>query len=436
MSNKDHTRPPADHDLDALERLCRELSRGRHERASELFELTVAGSAPRRIAGLAESFGMMLVRVEAGEYRLEKTLAGLTGAGRVREESRRQPGGGCADPGKGLAESFPGRIVGQSPRMRRILDQVEGVAKTPVNVLIAGETGTGKELVAKALHLASPRKAGPFVAVNCSAVPESLFESELFGIEKGVATGVNMRRGLMEQAHGGTLFLDEVCDLPLSCQAKILRALEERELTRLGGSASIPVNLRLVTATNKDLHAEVQAGRFRRDLFFRLNVVCFCLPPLRERRDDIPLLLRYFLDRHCRSMNRPLPRVDTQAMSALLEHDWPGNVRELKNEVERLVVLCSSSTVGLEDLSEHVRGRFRPAGPRMREASHEEGAGFAHQNLAEHERALVARALESTRGNKTQAARLLGISREGLRKKLKRLQAGDVFPHRAAGGHA
>lgn len=436
MSNKNVLTPEVNQLLKKMELVCHELAWNRFGQADELFELTKQKIYPESISRLAESFGMMLVKVEAREYRMEEMLKELQQTSKELEISRKQLLRENAGLKKGLRDRFSARrIIGQNPEMQKILDQVERIADTSVNVLITGETGTGKELIAKALHYNSLRGPGPFIAINCSAVPESLFESELFGIEKGVATGVSMRKGLLEQAQGGSLFLDEIGDMPLSCQAKILRALEEREITRVGGKKSIPVDIRVVAATNKDLNAESDRGNFRSDLLFRLNVISLCLPPLRNRPEDIPLLIKKFMDSHCQSMNRALMKISSQAMNALLSHSWPGNVRELENEVERLVALSYSTTIRLEDLSENIHGSNQSSkkGDSIAGKAKHKGrrAGKAKtlqakpepqvQSLIESEKRIVKEALESCQGNKTQAAKLLGISREGLRKKIKRL---------------
>jgi transcriptional regulator with PAS, ATPase and Fis domain len=292
-----------------------------------------------------------------------------------------------------------------------ILKQVEKIADTPVNVLITGETGTGKELIAKSLHYNSARSTGPFIALNCTAIPDSIIESELFGIEKGVATGVERRIGRIEQANGGTLFLDEIGDMPLGSQAKILRVLEERELVRVGGKRPIPVDIRVIAATNKDLRHEVEQGAFRKDLYFRLNVVHLQIPPLRERQEDIPLLMKTFLEMHAHRMGRrPLP-CSHEAMECLKIYTWPGNVRELEHEAERLVALASSPTITREDLSYEIR---------QAEATRFSGQFNSGDDLRKREKELILKTLAGSVGNKTEAARRLGISREGLRKKIKR----------------
>ncbi|MFP4326231.1 MAG: sigma 54-interacting transcriptional regulator, partial [Desulfonatronovibrio sp.] len=279
-------------------------------------------------------------------------------------------------------------------------------------------------------------KTAPCITVNCSAIPETLFESELFGIEKGVATGVNKRIGLVEKADGGTLFLDEIPDMPLSCQAKILRLLEEREVTRVGGSEPIQVDIRVVAATNKDLRTEAEAGRFRKDLFFRLNVVALDLPPLRRRKEDIPLLLKRFLQVHCQNMNTPLMEISRDAMQAFVNYDWPGNIREMENEIERLVALSYSPLIRLTDISAEIRQTVEhhepDSIPSITEAEEHADPFTPARHLPpspkpdipdkiQLERTIIQRALQTTGNNKTQAAKLLGMSREGLRKKIKRL---------------
>ncbi len=438
--------------LIAMEQICNDLAWGRYDRVGELFALTQRSQYPSPVSKLAESFGMMLVKVEAREYRLEGMIAELRRTGEQLREARRRLLRENQGLKQGLAERYSAkRIISQSPAMRALLDQVERIADTSISVLITGDTGTGKELLAKALHYNSPRKAGPFIALNCSAVPETLFERELFGIEKGVATGVLMHRGLLEQAQGGTLLLDEIGDMPLSCQGKMLRVLEERELTRVGGSRPLPFDVRILAATNKDMSLAVQTGTFRQDLFFRLNVIELHLPPLRKRPEDIVPLAHHFLGVHSRSMGRSQPRMSQDALQALKRYDWPGNVRELSNEVERLVALSGGDEISLEDLSERITGNpghtpaailgaipatdspwispdqeSHPSMPHATAGPHQDSGPkspteAAPWALAETENLLVQNALQAAGGNKTQAARLLGISREGLRKKLLRL---------------
>jgi transcriptional regulator with PAS, ATPase and Fis domain len=397
--------------------LCQDLAKGRYGEAKKLFDLTKrTGAYPREVKELAESFGMMLVKVEAREFHLKRLIEQLQATKAQLELAREKLARENVGLKRSLGRHFsPRRIIGQSPGMRELLAKAEKVADTPVNVLITGETGTGKELIARALHYNGVRREGPFIALNCSAIPEPLLESELFGIEKGVATGVEKRAGRIEQAHEGTLFLDEIGDMPLASQAKILRVLEEREVVRVGGKSATPVDIRVVTATNKNLKEEIAQNRFRQDLYFRINVVHLNLPPLRERPDDIPLLLKSFLDIHTKRMGRDTMRFSRDADASLQRYPWPGNVRELENEVERVVALTSSDVIAVDDLSSHIRN--------YEEQDHEGHTG-SNDNLQNVEKDLILRVIEGAEGNKTEAARRLGISREGLRKKMKRYGIG------------
>ena len=310
-----------------------------------------------------------------------------------------------------------GKVIGTSPRMANILRLAQRVAETTVNVLITGETGTGKEMVAKVVHYSGHRRHGPFMAVNCTAVPDTLFESEFFGIEKGVATGVEKRRGLIEGATGGTLFLDEIGDMSLATQAKVLRVLELGEVTPVGAREPVPVDIRLVCATNRNLSQDIEDGRFRRDLFYRIKVVHLELPPLRERRDDILLLAESFLNTFAHGMARGRMTFSRAAREALREYSWPGNIRELENEVERAVALAYSSKIYLDDLSEDIRKRssaVHGTDPALGQAPH-----AASGRLKRLERDAILACLAECGGNRTRAARMLGISRESLRRKLK-----------------
>jgi Nif-specific regulatory protein len=306
-----------------------------------------------------------------------------------------------------------GRILGNSARIREIVRLIEQVADSTVNVLITGESGTGKELAAKAIHYNSPRAGRPLVALNCAALPEGLVESEMFGIEKGVATGVEPRMGKFETAHRGTLFLDEIGDLNLTAQAKLLRALQERVIERVGGRRTIPVDVRVLAATNKDLEAACNARTFRADLYYRLNVVQIRMPPLREIPQDIPLLAYGFLAEHCREMNRPPPELAPEVVACLVSYHWPGNVRELDNEMKRLAVTARRASITVADLSESLRA----AGDRPSAAR---GTHSLKEAVEALERRLIADALEECRHNQQQTARTLGLSRQGLIKKLKR----------------
>jgi Nif-specific regulatory protein len=299
-------------------------------------------------------------------------------------------------------------ILGMSPPIQKLVRQIEDVADTDIEVLITGESGTGKELVARAIHFSGGRADGPFLAINCASLPESLVEAELFGIEKGVATGVVQRPGKFESAAGGTLFLDEIGDLSLSAQAKILRVLQERVVERVGGREPIRVDVRVVAATNKDLEAAIRNGAFRDDLYYRLKVIHLKTPALRETREDIPLLAQHFLARYCRELERPSKSWSAAALKALTAYDWPGNVRELENEVKRLVVTVRRPEIRETDLSDEIR---RGCGQRQ----------GIRQAVEDVERNLIREALAASGGNRAQAAARLGLSRQGLLKKMQRL---------------
>jgi two-component system response regulator HydG len=306
-------------------------------------------------------------------------------------------------------------IIGSSPAMIRLMETVAQVAVSEATVMVTGESGTGKELVAAAIHHNSPRKAGPFVKVNCAAITETLLESELFGHEKGAFTGADRRKeGRFVLADGGSLFLDEVGEMPVSMQVKLLRVLQERELTRVGGEQVVPVDVRLIVATNQDLAQMVKAGTFREDLYYRLNVVELKTPPLRERREDIPLLAAHFLSRFAEKNHKPVDRFSPRAMDLLIRHPWPGNVRELMNTIERAVVLARSACLDESD--------FTALTARL----HEIDAALSSSDfpadipLDRIEREAIVNTLASANGNKSEAARRLGITRKTLREKLKK----------------
>jgi DNA-binding NtrC family response regulator len=309
-------------------------------------------------------------------------------------------------------------IVGRTAVMRAIFQLVEKVAPSPTTVLITGESGTGKELVARALHDGSPRRDAPFIQINCGAIPESLFEAELFGYERGAFTGaVHSKPGRFELAHGGTLFLDEVGELPRDMQVKILRALQERRVDRVGGVQPIEVDVRVVAATNRDLGEAVRDGAFREDLFYRLNVVPIHLPPLRERAEDIPLLVEHFLARFNERLGKGVLTVEPDALAALLAHRWPGNIRELENLMERTVLLAEGPRIAARDLVGVPAG----AAPAAAEEDLDELdlKEYVRVHTAQLERARIRRVLETVDGNVTRAARRLGISRKSLQTKMK-----------------
>ncbi len=313
-------------------------------------------------------------------------------------------------------------ILGTCARISQIRDLIDRTAHSGVSVLITGENGTGKELSARAIHHGSQRKSKPFVAVNCAALPETLVESELFGIEKGVATGVERRVGRIESANGGTLFLDEIGDLNLTAQAKLLRVLQEREVDWVGGRKPVPVDIRLVAATNKDLKDEIKNGRFRQDLYFRLNVVHLHMPPLREIRADIPLLAMYFLRKQAKEMDRDVTAVSPEAMKALMSYSWPGNVRELENEIRRAVVLTAGDEIILEDLSESAREEQMegPAENSNGVLSPKDLKQKLKERVTTLEIQMIRGAMTQTNGDKRRTAKLLGLSHQGLLNKLKR----------------
>jgi DNA-binding NtrC family response regulator len=309
--------------------------------------------------------------------------------------------------------------------MQALYKAIGRTAPTEATVLIRGESGTGKELVARALYQHSARARGPFIVINCVAIPESLLESELFGYEKGAFTGAVSRHvGKIEQADGGTIFLDEIGDMPLSIQAKILRLLQERSVERLGGRREIPVDVRILAATNRDLEAAVEKGRFREDLYYRLNVVTLSLPPLRERLEDVQLLADYFLARAAREMGVRDPGLTPEARTLLAAHAWPGNVRELANAMEKCLIFSRGRPISPEDVVQHVTGgarpevREQPADQALqawvrRRLGQRPGAALAGM-VEQVERLAVAEALRLAEGNRSRAAKLLGVSRPTL----------------------
>jgi DNA-binding NtrC family response regulator len=308
------------------------------------------------------------------------------------------------------------QILGKSKPMQAIFELIRRITPSPSSVLITGESGTGKELVARAVHYNSPRAQGPFIPVNCAAIPENLLESEMFGHMKGSFTDAKAdRKGLFEEAQGGTLFLDEISELPISLQAKLLRVLQEKEIRRVGGTRSIPVDARVIAATNLDLAGEVKAKRFREDLYYRMNVIEVHMPALRERTEDIPLLAVHFVRKYAEPMKKPVAGLTEGALALLMDYAWPGNVRELENVIERGVTLTRGEKIGSEDLPQAVRG---DSGDRHMI----EEAAEKTRTLAEVERAYILRVLEKTAGNKYQAAQVLGIDRKTLYRKLDEIE--------------
>jgi DNA-binding NtrC family response regulator len=305
-----------------------------------------------------------------------------------------------------LEEMQGAELVGQSPAMQKVLELIQTVAPTDTTVLITGESGTGKELVARAIHNLSPRRFMPMVAIHCGALTETLLESELFGHEKGAFTGAQYRKkGKFEVAEGGTVFLDEISDISLKTQTDLLRVLQEKEITRVGGTQAIKVDFRAVAATNKDLEAKVAEGTFRPDLFYRLNVFEIRVPPLRERRDDIPLLADHFLHKFAHAMNKPFTSISRPAVDLLMQYDWPGNVRELENAIERAMVIGHGPEIQSTDLPLKVNhAAVVPAG----------------ESLEDVERAHILKVLEGCHWNQSMAARVLKIDRVTLYNKIKK----------------
>lgn len=247
-------------------------------------------------------------------------------------------------------------IVGKSRKMLQIIDIVKKVTPTSATVLIYGESGTGKELIAKAIHYNSPRKNKPFIAINCAAIPETLIESELFGYEPGSFTGANTRKiGLIEAAQGGTLFLDEIAELPLTLQSKLLRVLQDKEVRRIGGKDTIKTDVRIIAATNKNLSEEVEKNRFRIDLYYRLKVVTLEIPPLRERKEDIPELVRFFMEKYSKEFGKRIPEIDEKALQALINYHWPGNIRQLETVIERAIIICERDKITLKDIQDELK---------------------------------------------------------------------------------
>ncbi|MCC6764103.1 MAG: sigma-54-dependent Fis family transcriptional regulator [Deltaproteobacteria bacterium] len=307
-----------------------------------------------------------------------------------------------------------GEIIGQSVAMRGLYQAIDALAQNTTTVLITGESGTGKELVARSIHQRSARAERPFVALNCGAVSDTLLDSQLFGHRRGAFTGaVADHEGVFQAAHGGTLFLDEIADIPAALQVKFLRAIQEREVTPLGTTRPLKIDVRLIAATNRDLVAEVQAGAFRSDLYYRLNVVHLPLPPLRERREDVALLARHFVERYARQFNVAPKAIQPAALALLERYDWPGNIRELENVIERCFALAPSDDITPASLGHLVAAPPAPSGDGL-------DFGSAVPSLEATERQLIAAALRQAKGNKNRTARLLGIDRQRLYRKIEK----------------
>ena len=307
-------------------------------------------------------------------------------------------------------------IVGRSPAMREIFATIERVAPTRATVLLAGESGVGKDMIARAIHQHSPRRGHPFVKINCTALPENLMESELFGYEKGAFTGANVSKpGKFEQADTGTVFLDEIGDVPASIQVKLLRVLQEREFERLGSNKIRHIDVRVLAATNVDLRAALEQGTFREDLYYRLNVMPISIPPLRERREDIPFLAEHFVHKLAKDLGSVAQAISEEAIQKLMQYHWPGNVRELENVIERSMVMASQPVLSAADI------RLDTAPRAQRPASNSEYSLPDGMTLDEYEQAVIRDALKRANGNKSQAARMLGLTRNALRYRLSQM---------------
>ncbi|MEW6616473.1 MAG: sigma-54 dependent transcriptional regulator [Thermodesulfobacteriota bacterium] len=302
-------------------------------------------------------------------------------------------------------------IIGNSPKMKELFETLSMVSPTNATVLLLGESGTGKEIVANAIHQNSPKKENPYIKVNCAALPETLLESELFGHEKGAFTGaIYKKKGRFELADGGTIFLDEIGEMSIPTQAKILRVLQEREFEAVGGTRTIQVNVRIITATNKDLEEEVKKRKFREDLYYRLNVVPITIPPLRERKEDIPILAEHFLCIYNEKNKRSIRGFEPRVIDVLIRYTWPGNVRELENIVERMVIMCRGEIISLNDLPSAIGGS---------QQEEEQSEIIMGHTLRDTEREVIRRTLEKTGGNRTKASAILGITRKTLQNKIK-----------------
>jgi DNA-binding NtrC family response regulator len=347
----------------------------------------------------------------AGDVSSERLWAALEGALKypVLSES--------AQPRRSKENDSDKYLIAVHPSMLKIMDMARKVASGRSTVLINGETGVGKEVMARFIHNNGDRKAGPFVAVNCAALPENLLESELFGHEKGAFTGaISRKKGKFELANGGTLLLDEISEMAVSIQAKLLRVLQEREIDRVGGQSTIPVDTRVIATTNRDLEAETKNGNFRLDLYYRLNVVPIKLPPLRERPDDIPPLAKFFLKKHCGLNNTPLKTISSDALAFFRARQWPGNVREFENLIERATLLIESNEITANDL-ESISNSESPG-------KSEVFNDYNLVSLRDMERMMIIKALDNHKGNRTHAANMLGISVRTLRNKLHEYETG------------
>ena len=377
--------------------------------------------SPNQVVLFVTAFGSISLAVDAvkkGAYDfIEKPFDNdklLLTVGRAVEHSRMK--GEISNLKKSLGEK-KSHVIGDNTGLKQVMTQVRRVAETNATVLIDGESGTGKELIARAVHDNSLRSQGPFVAINCGAIPLTLMESELFGHERGAFTDAKeAKAGTFERADGGTLFLDEVGELPLDAQVKLLRVLEERKITRIGGKKAIPVDVRIVAATNRNLDDEVKNGHFRLDLLYRLNVFTLILPPLRERKEDIPLLTNFFIRKYNRTLSLDVQSVSPEAISLLTSYDWPGNVRDLENAIQSSMILCTGGVIRPEHLPDRIKGYELAEAQTVSGSS---GNSIREIN-AQMEKELIIEALKKHNFNRTLTAEALNISRKTLFNKMKR----------------
>ena len=387
----------------------------------------VAEHCPDTPIAVITAHGNMQTAIEAlkaGAFDFVSKPVDLAVLRRLVDTALRVEGAGeGSDGGQG-----GGELIGKSPAMQETRRLIDKLARNQAPVFVSGASGTGKELAARAIHARSPRAEGPFVAVNCGAIPQDLMESEFFGHVKGSFTGaVSDKPGLFQAADGGTLFLDEVADLPLSMQVKLLRAIQEKSVRAVGGTREQPFDVRIISASHRDIGAMVESGDFRQDLFYRIHVIELSMAPLCERREDIPVTIEHILDRLAQRMGDARPRLAREALQALMTYDYPGNVRELENILERATALCEADTIRLEDLQ---LGQRVPtpdsADDRRPPATGDIGEQGLEDYLAQVERDAIVRALEKTRWNRTAAAKLLGITFRALRYRLEKLGLDDV----------
>ena len=396
--------------LDTLINLCDDLAWGRPASEDRLFALTKEGAGPKNYVRLAEAFGMMLVKVESREYHRSQLIADLKTRNAELEEAHRLLAERNTHLMRTIQENYQTKkIVGQCEAMRKVIQLALTIARRPINTLILGPTGAGKEVIAKAIHFNSPRREGPFVAVNCTAIPDSLFESEMFGYVGGAFTGANPqgKAGFFEAADGGTIFLDEIGEIPLQIQAKLLSVIQNKVVCRVGSTRSVPVDVRILAATNRDLRAEVAAGRFRQDLYYRLSAFSVELPPLRSCPEDVCFLIDRLMEKIPQKYGVPPRSLSGEAFGKLLAYNWPGNIRELENVLENAVALSESELIYAEHI--HLEGTA-PAPLTLKE------------RLKREERQILRQTLAQCGGSRVKAMELLGLSKTVFYGKLKEYQ--------------